>query len=158
MRNQVKITKRCVDEPTDACNDQTSNLVDCGVDRQPAMRVWHTRIVVLPRRIASIVVGLFLIIQQLLLLLARSRQAQCLAHTPVALAARGCSQASGQGRASRLGEGDVLTGRSRSAGRVAMGICVCRGFANRGAGGFGGGSQDAGRAEGRGSEGLALRG
>ena len=95
MRYQMKRTMRCVDEPTDACNDQTSNFVDCGVDRQPAMRVWYTRIVVLPRRIATVVVGLFLIIQQLLLLLTRSRQAQCLAHTPVALAARGCGQASG---------------------------------------------------------------
>jgi hypothetical protein len=34
------------------------------------MRVWYTRVVVLPRRIAAIVVGLFLIIQQLFLLLA----------------------------------------------------------------------------------------
>jgi hypothetical protein len=34
------------------------------------MRIWHARIVVLPRWIATIVVGLFLIIQQLFLLLA----------------------------------------------------------------------------------------
>jgi hypothetical protein len=39
-----------------------------------------------------------------------------------------------------------------------MSICVSRGLANRCAGCFGSGSQDAGRAEGRRSECLALRG
>lgn len=77
----------------------------------------------------------------------------------MALAARGCGQASRQRRARRLGQGDVLTGRSRSAGGAAMAICVSRGLANGCAGRFGSGSQDAGRAERRtGSECLALRG
>jgi hypothetical protein len=43
--------------------------MDCGIDRQPTVRVRCTRIVVLPRRIAAIVIGLFLIVQQLLLFL-----------------------------------------------------------------------------------------
>lgn len=119
------------------------------------MRVWHTRIVILPRRIATVIVGLFLIIQQLLLFLSRSRQTQCLAHTPVAFAARGRGQASRQRRARRLGQGNVLSRRRRSTGGAAMRICVGRGIANRCAGG---GSQNAGRAEGRaGGECLALR-
>ena len=43
--------------------------MDRGIDRQPSVRIWRTRIVVLSRRIAAIVIGLFLVIQQLLLLL-----------------------------------------------------------------------------------------
>jgi predicted secreted protein len=43
--------------------------MDCGIDRQPTVRVGRTRIVVLPGWIAAIVVGLFLIVQQFLLFL-----------------------------------------------------------------------------------------
>jgi predicted secreted protein len=43
--------------------------MNCGIDRQPTVRIWRTRVVVLPRRIAAIVVGLFFIIKQLLLFL-----------------------------------------------------------------------------------------
>lgn len=43
--------------------------MDCGIDRQPTMRVRRARVVVLPGWVAAIVVGLFLIIQQLLLFL-----------------------------------------------------------------------------------------
>jgi len=58
-----------VEGPTNACDNEPPNLMDRGIDRQPSVRIWRTRIVVLSRRIAAIVIGLFLVIQQLLLLL-----------------------------------------------------------------------------------------
>jgi len=80
-----------MEEPTNACNNESPDLMNCGINRQPTVRVRRARVVVLPRWIAAIVVGLFLVVQQLLLFLSRPCDPHSLAYTPVALASCACS-------------------------------------------------------------------
>jgi hypothetical protein len=102
--------------------------MDCGIDRQPTMWVRRARVVIFPGWIAAIIVGLFLIVQQLLLFLSRSCNPHSLAHAPVALASCACPQASRKCRPDWLGVGDALVGRH--AAWIAVSPGVRRGFAD----------------------------
>jgi hypothetical protein len=131
--------------------------MDCGVYWQPTVRVRRARVVVLPGWIASIVVGLFLIVQQLLLFLAGSCDSHGLAHAPVALASRTCRQSGWQCRANGLLKSDALTRGPHVRPKDVVHIRMSRRFVDGGVRRFARASEDAGSAKGRaGSEGLAV--